>query len=65
MNVDCRISEDNREAAIHFPDPSPGYTIFINAKSCEQLIQILRDVRQNLEPPPALPGETPLEKDED
>ncbi len=41
MNVDCRISEDNREAAIHFPDPSPGYTIFINAESCEQLIQIL------------------------
>jgi len=65
MNVDCRISEDNREAAIHFPDPSPGYTIFINAESCEQLIQILTDVRQNLEPPPALPGETPLENDED
>lgn len=65
MKVDCRINEDNTEAAIFFPEPAPGYTILLNAEQCEQLIGILIDVRRHLEPPPLLPGEMPLDEDED
>jgi hypothetical protein len=65
MQVDVRLNDDNTEAAIFFPDPAPGYTIIMNAEQCEELIGVLVDVRRLLEPPPALPGEMPLDDEED
>jgi hypothetical protein len=54
------ISEDSTEAALHFPEPHPGYTLTMNAVQVDQLIAILINVREHLEPPPELPGEAPL-----
>jgi hypothetical protein len=60
MQVDIRINEDDTQLAIYFPDNPPGYTIIMDAEGLEEFMGILWDARQRMQPPPALPGEYPL-----
>ena len=60
MEIRILISEDHSEAALFFPEPHPGYTLTMNADQVDELIIILANVREHLEPPPRLPGEAPL-----
>ena len=65
MQVDVRINGDDTQVAIHFPDIPPGFTLYFEAEELEDFIGILIDVRQRMRPPPALPGEMPIDEDED
>jgi hypothetical protein len=46
------------------PDPSPGFTLLFTAVQLEEFIGILLDVRERMQPPPALPGERPVDDDD-
>jgi len=65
MELDVRINEDDTEAAIYFPEPAPGYTLLFNAEQLDEFLGILIDLRRRMHPPPGLPGESPLEEDDD
>ena len=56
MEVRALINDDHSEASLFFPEPHPGYTITMNAVQVDQLIAILANVREHMEPPPRLPG---------
>jgi hypothetical protein len=46
MQLDVRLNENDTEVAIHFPDPSPGFTLLFTAVQLEEFIAILLDVRR-------------------
>jgi hypothetical protein len=64
MQLDVRLNEDDTEVAIHFPDPSPGFTLLFTAVQLEEFIGVLLDVRERMQPPHALPGERPVDDDD-
>jgi hypothetical protein len=65
MQLDVQINEDETQVAIHLADDPPGYTLVLDAEGLEEFIGILLDVRQRMQPPHFLPGEEPLDDDED
>lgn len=65
MQVDVRINEDDTQVAIHFPDTLPGFTLYFEADQLEEFIGILLEVRQRMHPPPTMPGEMPLDEEEE
>ncbi len=57
MQIQAHINEDHTEAALSFPEPNPGYTITMTADQVDQLITILIDLRNHMDPPPEMPVE--------
>ena len=53
MEVRVMISDDEKRAAIFFPQPPPGFTLTVATSDIERLIDILVDVRARLKPSPA------------